>query len=484
MPLRQRKDYNELLKKSQELIASGEAKSITDLSRALNIQRSSLMNLFERNFGITTFDQIKGARTKSDAPADPSRRDMIGPEHADEFEVEIDGNEGVIRSLTVENQITTIAQLLKKTGVGDEYIVHNPRVKKWDVVLKVKVDKDRENISVVPSIYIEAPLRRKNPIVFEPIIRPIEIELPKLPKPGKQAKNGVRRALIINDPQIGFRRRLHTTELIPFHDRRVLDLALQICQEEEIHHISLGGDVDDLSEWSNKFLAEPEFYWTTQPALLETSWWLTQLRLARPHAEIKMLEGNHDLRMPLLVVSNLKQAYRLKAVDELELPAQMTVPRLLALHKLNVEYVSGYPNNGYWLNKNIRIEHGDVVRGTPGATAAAVTTRQAYTTIFGHIHRREMVSKRIKLNEGMDQIYTAFCPGCACHIDGRVPGSSPKDQWQQGLAVVEYTDDYENITPIAINDGKMIYKERLWTARDRETEINKFLQDTLEGISG
>lgn len=475
MPPSNRYDFKDLLEKSRELIADGRANNYTDLARILNMNRSSLRSGFEREFGFKSFEDISKGVKKTQA--------LIGDENTDELEFEVEGNEGVIRSVVVVDQIKTVDQLMRLTGTDSEFVVHDPKVKKWDVALKVKESKDREVVKVVPSIYIEAPLRRKVPIAFEPVIAPVQIQMPKLPKLGKPAKGGVKRALIINDPQIGFRRTLHTTELIPFHDRRVLDLALQICQEEPIDHISLGGDVLDLSEWSNKFLPEPEFYWTTQPALLEASWWLTQFRMAKPSAEIKMLEGNHDLRMPLLIVNNLRQAYRLKAVDEMTLPPQMSVPRLLAFHTIHVDYVSGYPDNGYWLNRNVYITHGDLVRSTPGGTANAITTRQAFTTIFGHIHRRESVTRRMKGHDG-DLIYTAFCPGCACHIDGRVPGSKSDQQWQNGLAVIEYTEDGEHIIPISIRDGHMLYNGRLWTARERETEVQTFLSDALQGVSG
>ena len=463
-------DFKELFEQAKELIYAGKANNTRDLARLLHIDRRTLMDGFERNFNVRNFKQITGGGKVS----------LMGDEQQDRLEVDIEGNFGTIRSVTVVNQIKTIDELLKVAGVSrGDYEVINPRIKKWDVALKLKVDKDHEAIQVVPSIYLEAPLRSKHPKAFEPVIQPIQIDLPKLPKPNKTKKGTVRRALIVNDPQIGFRRTLHTTELHPFHDRRVLDLALQIAQTEKIDHISFGGDCLDLSEWSSKFLPEPEFYWTTQPALLEWAWWLLQFRLAQPTAEIKTLEGNHDIRMPLLISGNLRQAYQLRAADELTLPPALSVPKLLALHKLDIEYVSGYPDNGYWLNKNILITHGDMVRGTPGATAAALTQRQAFTTIFGHIHRREHVARRMKTFEG-DLIYSAFCPGAACHIDGRVPGSKSTDQWQQGIAVIEYTEDAENIIPIAIQDGHMIYNGQEWQARLRETEIEKFLTGSLK----
>lgn len=296
-------------------------------------------------------------------------------------------------------------------------------------------------------------------------------------------KGVVRRALIVNDPQVGFRRRLHTSELSPFHDRRVLDLALQVAEEEGIDHVSFGGDCLDLSEWSNKFLPEPEFFWTTQPAVIEWAWWLSQFRAAKPEAEFYQLEGNHDARLINLIVTNMRQAYRLKAVDELTLPPSLSVPRLLALHQLGVEYVGGYPDNGYWLNSNVYITHGDVVRSAPGATALELTRRQAFTTIFGHIHRRELVARRMKTAEG-DLVYSAFCPGCVCHVDGRVPGSKSDQQWQQGFAVIEYTENAETIIPIAVQDGTMMYNGRIWQARERDAEIDSVLMEGLEQVTG
>lgn len=474
-------DYYEVLKQAQELIKNKEATSYSDLARIIKINRSTLVEAFSRKFGIASYHDIPTARPRKEPPKE--RRNLIGAETADEVEVEIDGNDGVIRSVVVVDQIKTVEQLMRMTGTDKEYFVHNPKVKKWDVALKVKEGKDNEIVKVVPSIYIEAPLRRKEPIAFEPVIAPIEVRLRKQAKRSTLKREGeVKRALIVNDPQIGFRRRLHSTELHPFHDRRVLDLALQVCEADEIDHISLGGDINDMSEWSSKFLAEPEFYWTTQPALLETAWWLAQFRTARPGAEIKMLEGNHELRMPNLVLQNLRQAYRLKAVDEMTLPPQMTVPRLLALHALNVDYVSGYPDNGYWLNQNVYITHGDVVRSGPGDTAKALTTRQAFTTIFGHIHRRESVTRRMMVHDG-ELIYTAFCPGCACHIDGRVPGSKHNDQWQQGLAIIEYTEERENILPISVRDGTMVYQGQVWKARERDGEVDNFILDALDKVS-
>lgn len=477
MPQPEKYDFQDLLKRAQKLLKDGQVDTIKDLAKMLDVDRNTMMTGFDRNFGIRSLKDIPKATL-------PEKQNMVGTEQADELEVNMEGNFATIRSVVVEGQIKTVDELMKLAKMDKaEWEVVNPRIKKWDVALKLKVSKDQEIVKVVPSIYIEAPLRAIHPTAFEPVIQPIHIEMPKMPKVGKQAKGGVKRCLIINDPQVGFRRTLHTTELVPFHDRRVLDLALQIAQTEQIDHISFGGDCLDLSEWSDKFMPEPEFFWTTQPAFLEWAWWLAQFRMAQPTAEIKMLEGNHDIRLPNLIAKNMRQAYKLRAVDELHLPPALSVERLLALHTLGIEYINHYPDNGYWLNDNVFIVHGDLVRAGPGDTAKALVNKQAFTTIFGHIHRRESVTRRMKAHDG-DMIYTAFCPGCACRIDGAVPGSKSDQQWQNGIAIIEYTQTDENIIPIAISDGKMIHNGSGWTARSREEEINSFLTKSLMATHG
>lgn len=465
-------DFEDLLRQSLELLKTETFNSLEEVAKRLGVNPSTFSSGMRRTNGIRTLQDLKDRRGFTS---------QIIEGDGEKIEIDIDGNSAEVRVAKVNGQIRTVEQLLTAANVDrDIWEPIEPTVRKWDVVLKMKAG-DADEIQVVPSFYVASKLRRRLPIAFEPVIQPVEIPAYKKPKP-KTAAKGIRRALIVNDPQVGFRRRLHTIELTPFHDRSVLDVALQIAESESIDHISFGGDCLDLSEWSNKFLPEPEFFWTTQPAIIEWAWWLKQFRDAQPNAEIKQLEGNHDARLANLIVQNMRQAYRLKAVDELTLPPALSVPRLLALHQLAVDYVDGYPDNGYWLNKNVFISHGDVVRSAPGATANEISKRQSFTTIFGHIHRRELVARRQKTN-GDDLIFEAFCPGCACRVDGTVPGSSSTQQWQQGIAVIEYTEDAQNIIPIAIQNGQAMYNGKVWTARDRDDEAESVLLTALEKVT-
>lgn len=468
-------DYPSLLRRAIELVNNRQVRSLAQVANELGVNYNTLIAGFGRHFGVHNFEDLEKRRDVVEKKIEGASGDTI--------EVEFDGNFGEVRALDVRGQIRTVEQLLKAAKVDPKvWEPYLPEVRKWDVVLKLK-NGETDDVQVVPSFFVASKLRAIKPIAFEPVIQPVEIPLPKRQKQKRRLeRGGVKRALILNDPQVGFRRRMHMSELTPFHDRRVLDLALQVAEAEQIDHISFGGDWGDYSEWSSKYLPEPEFFWTTQPALIEQAYWFARFRTAQPKAEMKLLEGNHDARLLNLIVANMRQAYRLKAVDELTLPPALSVPRLLALHQLNIEYVGGYPDTGYWLNKNVFITHGDVVRSAPGATAGEVAKRQAFTTIFGHIHRRELVARRMKTSDG-DLIYSAFCPGCACHIDGRVPGSTSNQQWQQGFAVVEYSEDSENIIPIAVQDGTMMYNGKVWSARKVDAELDAVIMNGLEQVT-
>ena len=349
----------------------------------------------------------------------------------------------------------------------------------WNSAMKIR-EGDVERIVVVPLYQVKATFRRINPRPIMPMFQPLEVVFPKAARPPSAPKRegGLRRALIVPDPQIGFRRRLHNHTLDPFHDRQVLDLAVQIARAEGVDSMEFIGDWLDLSEFSTRWTPEPEFYWTTMPALIEAAYWLGAFGNT---VTKRLLQGNHEKRIQDWINQYARPAYGLRAVDELELPPSLSVERLIPMEKLGVQYLKGYPDNGYWLNKNVFIEHGDVVRSAAGATAGAVVNKTTYTTIFGHIHRRELVSRRVKTRDG-DAFQTAFCPGCACRVDGVVPGSTSKDQWQQGLGLVEYTEETQNIIPIAVERGEAIFGGRVYRARpagDLDAELDAMIESAL-----
>jgi metallophosphoesterase superfamily enzyme len=471
-------DYQYVINECIKLIEQGEKPEWIALSQKLNVPASTLQNIL-RAAGLGTPRDIKaGMRYTSDGQAIKLMNEM---EDGEKLEKTEDGNATEYISVSVKGQIKSVDDLIKACKIDlNKYVITDSEHRKWDVSLKVRQEDGTDQVMIVPQFYVRLKTFPRHPEPIMPMISPIQITM----EPAQRAtepRKSLKRAMIVPDVHIGFRRRLHTQELTPFHDRRVLDLVMQILEGGWFDDVIFIGDCLDFSEFSTKFTAEPEFYYTTQPALIEWAWWLASFRQIAPGAKLIQFEGNHDKRLESMTVAYMRAAYGLRPVDELEMPPSLSTERLLALHELKVDYIKGYPDNVRWINKNVMVRHGDVVRAGAGDSAKAVINKTTYTTIFGHIHRREYVSRRIKSRDG-DIIQHAICPGCACQIDGRVPGSTSEQQWQQGLAVVEYTDAIENIIPISVDEGVAIYDGKIYKARTRDKEINSMLMKKLEKI--
>jgi metallophosphoesterase superfamily enzyme len=470
------RDYQKIFEQCLSLIEAGVKPEWAELSDKTGVPSSTLQNIFKA-LKIRHPRDIKG-RVKYGVDGVPVYENL---EEGDRVEHTQDGSYDEYVSVSVSGQIKSVENLIEVCKVDlDKYIILDPQFRKWDVTVKLRSPDGADKVIIVPQIYVAFKTIARHPDPIMPVISPVQIQLFDAPK-AKETNGKLRRALIVPDVHIGFRRRIHTQELTPFHDRRVLDIITQIIENGWFDDISFIGDCLDFSEFSTKFIPEPEFYFTTQPALIEWSWWLGNIRQLAQDANIDEFEGNHDKRLETMIVSYMRAAYGLRPVDELTMPPSLSTERLLALESLKVNYIKGYPDNGKWLNKNVLIRHGDVVRAGAGDSAKAVINKTTYTTIFGHVHRRELVSRRIKSRDG-DIIQNAICPGCACHIDGRVPGSTSEQQWQQGLAVVEYTDVIENIIPISVDEGVAIYDGKIYKARNRDAEINRMLLKKLEKI--
>lgn len=153
-----------------------------------------------------------------------------------------------------DGRIRTLDQLLKACQVDLKvWEVERYTVNKWEVGAK---DPDGE-IVVTPLFQVKATLRRKVMKAGQPIVRPIDT--PKryqtyTKPPGR--RKAVHTALILPDPQFGFRRTADGV-LHPFHDWRALDVAIQMAYEVKPSYIICLGDMLDLPEWSDKFPERP-----------------------------------------------------------------------------------------------------------------------------------------------------------------------------------------------------------------------------------
>jgi hypothetical protein len=165
-------------------------------------------------------------------------------------------------------------------------------------------------------------------------------------------------------------------------------------------------------------------------------------------------------------------AYGLQKANQEHNKSILSIPYLLGLDNLNIEYLSGYPSNEFWLNKNLKLIHGNVISSGSGATVKKIIQDTRSSIGTGHTHRIEKTGKTVFYNNEILN-YTVFTPGCTCRIDGVVPSRNNKENWQQGLGHIYYNDEDFQINIIQISNGKAIFEGDFYIGEERKELIEK-----------
>ncbi len=305
------------------------------------------------------------------------------------------------------------------------------------------------------------------------IIRPT-----KAPKKAPAMLGGWKTALILPDPQFGYRQ-LEDGTLDPFHDEAALSVAIKLLaavnQDSRVDVVVNLGDFLDLPAQS-KYEQHSQWQATTQNAINAGHVWLAEQRATAPHSQIVLLEGNHDKRLTDTVTKfNMASAgLRRASTPPSDWPV-MSAPYLLDVDSLQVEWLDGYPARKFWLNDWIKCVHGSIVRSS-ASTASAYARGDRTSTIFGHIHRIEIHHTTQQDRYGPVRNFAAT-PGCLCRVDGAVPSMKGAqslsgvpiksyEDWQQGALVLRYREDDPRyvLDPIHIQDGWCMYGGQEFTA--------------------
>lgn len=347
------------------------------------------------------------------------------------------------------SRIQSLDELIEAFSVDTErWKVKSFIAEKWD-----SATDDTE------KFLIKASFEERKYVDVKPIA-PINITIMPDKNARKTAVNKLNKTLALFDLHFGFARNFRSGKLDPFHDRKAIAVALEVAEQSQPDAIVIGGDFLDMSEWSEKFILRPEFYFTTQNALIECAWWLGKFIQKCPKSKITMLGGNHEDRLTTLVTKRLVALMPLASVDDLETPVA-SIDNLLGLSRLGIDYIEDYPDGAYKVTKDTLIEHGSIARAKPGMTAAAVVEQRNLNIIFGHKHTLERASRNIETYKGK-RIVTAACGGCLCRTDGTVPGLNKNVQWQNGLTeIIHDAEKAYAINQMLIEDGVLVYGDKI-----------------------
>ena len=377
----------------------------------------------------------------------------VGDRVGNNIVIEIDKNTGHVYCRS--QKIRTLKKLLEVAQVNEDiWEVKSHIINKWDVTTGDGITYE--------NWQVKAWLVRRNPIDIFPEINPVYINLsPQEPRRAIYSKNRYSdihsRVLFVPDPHFGFDKDVMTGKLKPYHDSSVLQIALDIFSDNKFDYMIWGGDVLDANAWTSHFIKRPEFTQTTQPALNQAASWIGKFVLAQPDAKHIMLEGNHDQRLEKYVIDNLSEAYRLVPGDSENEEPLMSVSNLLGLKRMGVKYKKEF------ILGSTKFVHGSIARKGGGSTARAHLDNTIVNIVFAHVHRREMVTEVKSGYGGERREVFALCPGCACYVDGRVPGSKELSNWQNGFAVLDFlSGECVSNQIVNINSGRAFYNGKLY----------------------
>lgn len=463
-----------MVEKSVLKLAS-EGRSVNFISESTGLTRTQIANILILSLSDSKND---GASEQKKSPG------VSLTEHHGQYQVTEESVDKNNKEYTIKysGHKKTLEELISELEIDSSiWDVTSVTYNEWDGMRP----NDRGTIKLHQ---IKVSLRRKVLVANYEIPSAIRIELPsvKAVAPKTPKKSNIKTAVVLPDMQVGFKRDLITGKLTSLHDRRAMDVALQITKYVKPDRIVLLGDNLDLPQES-KYPTGPEFYFTTQAAAVELSWWLAQLRQIDPGIKIDYIAGNHDMRAEKVLMQNAVSAYGLRSADDLNGPPLLSVEKLLGLDRLDIEYHSNYPQGKVVLNDNLVCIHGEVAKGESGATVSSVVKDTRVSVIQGHIHRYEVATKTLWGADDKAYMYTAASFGCLCKIDpGAVPGAKAYQNWQQGMGIVYYEDTglqqfRQEFIPII--DGRAILQNEVFSASEEREIVNLIEHETRFKVS-
>lgn len=169
----------------------------------------------------------------------------------------------------------------------------------------------------------------------------------------------------------------------PFHDKKSLDLTLQIIENVGVDRIILNGDIMDMYNVNSHGPTHPLVGTLLSNEIDDTRLFLQNLRKRFPKVEIVFLYGNHEDRFDRFLVQHCKVLFKLISLD-----------KLLGLEELNISFK--LYNYRYRLEKtNLYIQHSPPSYGKNGAMVS-LERDVDQDSLYGCSHREQKATKTSK----------------------------------------------------------------------------------------
>lgn len=225
----------------------------------------------------------------------------------------------------------------------------------------------------------------------------------------------------------------------PFQDDKALQILYKFIKWFKPSTVFIMGDLLDCYAIS-RFTKDPKGKLNFKKEIDAARSILKTIRSVSGDAKIIYLRGNHELRM---------QRYLWNRAEELSMLPELTVPHLLGLDELNIEWVE----KGMMMFKGVMVKHGSVVRQYAGYSAKAEFEKNGCSGVSGHTHRSAIY---MHTNSGGE--YKWMECGCLCSLEQEYMDGE-KANWQSGFGVGYFKNNSHRYQFDLINiiDNKALY---------------------------
>lgn len=181
---------------------------------------------------------------------------------------------------------------------------------------------------------------------------------------------------------------------IPYHDPKAVEVMLQIAEDFKPDVLVINGDFCDWRTLSDHYPARDEEGSRLVPSLkqevaIQRGVLDEIVRRVKP-GEIYWNDGNHEFRLNKML---WKQPTIVQLLGFKDVAAKLTVGELMRFDAYGIKYTGEYPN-GFWLRKEVWIEHGFNTSLKAGYTVSRLLDARNASVIVGHCERLAVVWKR------------------------------------------------------------------------------------------
>jgi hypothetical protein len=139
--------------------------------------------------------------------------------------------------------------------------------------------------------------------------------------------------------------------------------------------------------------------------------------------ELILTGGNHDLRVSKATTQNMPYLVGLRRAGDPEEMPVLSLPFLLRLDELDVDFAQSFPYGYRRLNSNLFICHSPAYGSKALETARKISQKIHASVIFGHTHRREALAENIETDKGVRTL-EVWSDGTWARTDGSLPSGN------------------------------------------------------------